>query len=129
MPIESDAGFGTLDIHFVLSRASSFADTMTPLLFLHGWPSSFAEVQKMLPSLNAAGFEVVAPSLPGFGFSSYPTKAGFKFWHTAGVLHKLMLELGYERYVAYGGDWGSIIGRTMAVMFPTNVQTLHLSMV
>ncbi|KAI9842728.1 MAG: hypothetical protein M1830_007753, partial [Pleopsidium flavum] len=74
-PFEVDDGFGTLDIHFVHST-SSVADA-TQLLFLHGWPGSFMEIIKGLPLLNKAGFHVVAPSLPGYGFSSYTDKAGF----------------------------------------------------
>jgi len=120
--------FGILDIHFVHSYAYAEQQTI-PILFLHGWPGSFVEVQKVLPLLNQGGIDVVAPSLPGYGFSSYPTKAGFKHRHHAEILHKLMLRLGYEQYAIQGGDWGSDIARTIAVMFPTHVKALHQNMV
>jgi pimeloyl-ACP methyl ester carboxylesterase len=120
--------FGDLEIHFVHSKTSA-RDTVIPLLFLHGWPGSFLEVQRLLPLLNHAGFDVVAPSLPGYGFSSYPTKAGFKHKHHARTLHKLMVRLGYDQYAVQGGDWGSDIARTMGRMFPTHIRALHQNMV
>ena len=94
--IETD-GFGQVDLHFVHSLSSS--SNAIPLLFLHGWPGSFQEVSKALPNLNAAGFHVPAPSLPGFGFSSCPDKAGFTIRLIAEVMHILMLRLHYRDYV------------------------------
>ena len=81
-----------------------------PLLFLHGWPGSFIEIRKMLRTLVDAGFHVVAPSLPGYGFSSYTTKPGFKFFHHADVMQKLMVRLGYDKFAVQGGDWGQVVG-------------------
>lgn len=72
-PIDVDDGFGTIDLHFVHSTAS--AANATPVLFLHGWPGSFIEISKGLHLLTEAGYHVVAPSLPGYGFSSYTEKA------------------------------------------------------
>jgi pimeloyl-ACP methyl ester carboxylesterase len=89
-------------VHFVNSKATS-SDAI-PLLFLHGWPGSFMEVMKALPALNEAGFNVVAPSLPGYGFSTYPDEAGFDHRKHAEVLNALMLRLGYDEYVVQGGD-------------------------
>lgn len=63
----------------------------------------------MLPVLNEAGFHVVAPSLAGYGFSSDPGEAGFGYEQDAEVMHRVMLKLGYEKYVVQGGDWGSDI--------------------
>lgn len=83
----------------------------------------------MLPGLNERGFDVVAPSLPGYGFSAYPEKAGFKIEHVAGVMRGLMRRLGYARFVVQGGDWGSWVGRAMALMFPGEVVGVHLNMV
>jgi pimeloyl-ACP methyl ester carboxylesterase len=120
-------GFGTLDIHFVHAR-SSVPDAI-PLLFLHGWPGSFAEVQKILPLLTSAGFHVIAPSLPGYGFSSYPDEPGFTHRQHAEVMQKVMLKLKYEKYVVQGGDWGSDIARTVAIMYPESVKALHQNMV
>ena len=123
-----DAGsFGVLDIHFVHSKSSE--SNTIPLLFLHGWPGSFAEIYKAMPELNKAGFTVVAPSLPGYGFSSYPDKAGFKHIHHAEVMHKLMQRLGYNQYVVQGGDWGAFIVRCLAIMYPDSVKAVHQNMV
>lgn len=125
-PIETK-GFETLDIHFVHSISS--AQNPTPLLFLHGWPGSFAEVQKVLPALVDAGFHVIAPSLPGYGFSECPEKAGFKHPQDAEIMHKLMLKLGYHHYVVQGGDWGSDVARAMALLYPAEIKAIHLNMV
>ncbi|KAL9597095.1 MAG: hypothetical protein Q9219_005378 [cf. Caloplaca sp. 3 TL-2023] len=119
-------GFGPLSIHFVHSKSSN--SNAIPLLFLHGWPGSFVEVSKILPKLNGAGFDIVAPSLPGYGFSSYPDQAGFKHEQHAQTFHKLMQKLGYDKYVVQGGDWGSFIVRTMAILYPDNIQAMHINM-
>ena len=120
-------GFGILDMHFVHSKSSK-AEAL-PLLFVHGWPGSFAEVEKILPKLNDAGFHVVAPSLPGYGFSSYTSKKGFKHPQHAEALHKVMLVLGYDNYFVQGGDWGSYMVRSMALKYPEHVKALHCNMV
>ncbi|KAF9233468.1 Alpha/Beta hydrolase protein [Melanogaster broomeanus] len=113
-------GFGTLNIHYV-HKKSEVGDAI-PLLFCHGWPGSFYEVRKLLPLLTATSlknpsFHVVALSLPGYGFSEAPRKQGFKGAQYAEVAHKLMLALGYNEYVTQGGDWGSLITRTMAILY------------
>lgn len=120
-------GFGTLDMHFVHSKSSQA--NAAPLLFVHGWPGSFAEVEKILPKLNEAGFHVVAPSLPGYGFSTYTVKEGFKHSQHAEALHKVMLKLGYDRYFVQGGDWGSLMVRSVALRYPEHVKALHCNMV
>lgn len=125
-PINVD-GFGILNIHFV--HVVSQKPEPHPLLFLHGWPGSFAEVEKILPFLSEAGYNVVSPSLPGYGFSEYTGKAGFKHEQHAEVMNKLMLKLGYQEYVVQGGDWGSFIVGRMARMYPENVKALHVNMV
>ncbi|PIL23394.1 hypothetical protein GSI_14705 [Ganoderma sinense ZZ0214-1] len=106
-------GFGTLNVHYV--HQPSEVKNAIPLLFVHGWPGHFLEVRKMLPLLTAGGkdhpsFHVVAPSLPGFGFSEAPKTPGFKGPQYAELLNKLMLSLGYNEYVYQGGDWGHILG-------------------
>lgn len=108
--------FGDLNIHFVHQRST--VPGAIPLLFVHGWPGGYFEVTKLLPLLTAGGadtpaFHVVAPSLPGFGFSDPVNKRGFNLRHHGEVCHKLMLSLGYSEYVAQGGDWGSLITRIM----------------
>ncbi|EKM83184.1 hypothetical protein AGABI1DRAFT_69424 [Agaricus bisporus var. burnettii JB137-S8] len=110
-------GFGTLNIHYVHRKSS--VSTAIPLLFMHGWPGSFIEVRKILPLLIAdspehPSFHVVAPSLPGYGFSEAPKKRGFALDQIAEVGHKLMLALGYDEYVTQGGDWGAFIGGRIA---------------
>jgi len=114
-------------VHFVNSKATS-SDAI-PLLFLHGWPGSFMEVMKALPALNEAGFNVVAPSLLGYGFSTYPDEAGFNHRKHAEVLNALMLRLGYDEYVVQGGDWGSEIARTLGLLHPEHVKAVHQNMV
>jgi len=117
--------FGDLEVHFV--HQTSAASDAISLLFVHGWPGSFAEVTKILPILNKAGFHVVAPSLPGYDFSSCPNKAGFANEQDAKAVHKVMLKLDYQRYVAQGGDWGSDIVRNLGRMFPEHVKTMHIN--
>ncbi|KAL8925400.1 MAG: hypothetical protein Q9208_003492 [Pyrenodesmia sp. 3 TL-2023] len=128
-PIEVD-GFGSLDIHFVHQKSP--VEGAIPLLFAHGWPGSFLEVQKILPlltSTTAPSFHVVAPSHPNFGFSSGVTKRGFSLPQYAETCHKLMVKLGYPQYVTQGGDWGCMITRIMSLMYPNNVRAAHINMV
>jgi len=110
-----------LRIHFVHVR-SPHPDAL-PLILVHGWPGSFVEFQKMIPLLTEpekhggkAGdaFHVVIPSLPGFGFSSAPAERGWSNNRMAETMAKLMARLGYARYGAQGGDWGSGIARFLA---------------
>ncbi|KAF9017545.1 alpha beta-hydrolase [Hymenopellis radicata] len=113
-------GFETLNIHYVHQKSK--AVDAIPLLFLHGWPSSFLEVRKILPLLTATdaghpSFHVVALSLPGFGFSQAPSKKGFRVNQYAEVAHKVMLALGYNEYVTQGGDLGTMITRAMALKY------------
>ncbi|KAA1424940.1 epoxide hydrolase 1 [Mumia zhuanghuii] len=98
----------------------------TPLLLLHGWPSSFLEFEQVLPLLRAGGAgTVVVPSLPGYGLSSRPDP-----WTTrdsARAMIELMATLGHDRFVAHGTDFGSAIGTWMALDHPASVVGLHLS--
>lgn len=93
-------GFDPLDIHFI-HKKSEVAESV-PLLFVHGWPGSFIEVTKMLPLLGGYGgnpaFDIVAPSLPNFGFSGKVLKGGFGLEQYAECMHKLMIQLGYNEY-------------------------------
>lgn len=122
--------WGLFSIHFVHARCGGEGEGEgegKPLLFLHGWPGNFTEVTRILAPLLSAGYNVVAPSLPGFGFSSYPTKNGFKNWHSAELMHKLMTGLGYDRYIVAGGDWGAMIGTSCAQLYTQAVVALHLT--
>lgn len=126
-------GFGTFDIQFVHAKKKQQndgqKDEAIPLLFLHGWPGNFTEVTKILAPLQDAGFDVVAPSLPGYGFSSYTDEPGFKHWHTGDIMHQLMRGLGYDKYVVAGGDWGAMITRSMALLYPDEIRAIHLTTV
>jgi len=108
-PVQCD-GFEELSIHFVHVKSS--APNAIPLLFSHGWPGSFIEVSKIVHSLTEShdggpAFHVVAPSLPNFGFSQGTKKRGFAIEQYAETCHKLMLKLGYDRYVTQGGKYNS----------------------
>ncbi|KAK1566304.1 epoxide hydrolase [Colletotrichum navitas] len=124
-------GFGDLEIHFLHQKSKQ--PGAVPLLFAHGWPGSFLEVLKILPLLttekNGLSFDVVAPSLPNFGFSEGPQKPGFRLPQYAEVMHKVMLKLGYEQYVTQGGDWGFSITRFMGLLYPDHVLASHINMV
>ena len=112
-----------LEIHFVHQRSPH--DDAFPLLITHGWPGSIVEFHKVIEPLTNPpsglaedAFHVVCPSLPGYGFSGKPTRTGWGVETIAQTWETLMLRLGYTRYGAQGGDWGSAvtteIGRTSA---------------
>jgi pimeloyl-ACP methyl ester carboxylesterase len=111
-------------IHFVHERAPS-GDGI-PLILTHGWPSSFLELLPLVPLLNDR-FDLVIPSLPGYGFSQRPHRTGVTSRFTAGVWHELMRGLGYERYGAHGADWGAAVSTFMALDDPEPVIGLHLA--
>ncbi|KAK5988592.1 Putative epoxide hydrolase [Cladobotryum mycophilum] len=126
-------GFGGLNIHFVHQRSSRSGSI--PLLFVHGWPGSFLEVAKVLPLLtepkdeDAPSFHVVAPSLPNFGFSDAVTKKGFSLAQYAETMHKVMLKLGYDKYVTQGGDWGCFITRLIGLNYPDHCLASHINFI
>ncbi|RDW95063.1 hypothetical protein BP5796_00826 [Coleophoma crateriformis] len=131
-PIPVD-GFGELDIHFVHQKSE--VEHAIPLLFIHGWPGSFHEVEKILPLLTnikcgeEPAFHVVAPSLPNFGFSEAVRKRGFRIPQYAETCHKLMLKLGYKEYVTQAGDWGWWISRTIGRLYPESCRASHVNMI
>jgi pimeloyl-ACP methyl ester carboxylesterase len=123
-----------LDIHFIHSR-SRHADAI-PLLLTHGWPGSIVEFHKVIeplvdPELHGGtaeqAFHVIAPSLPGFAFSGKPTETGWGVERIAGVWAQLMERLGYGRYVAEGGDWGSAITAALAALDPERCAAIHMT--
>ncbi|KAF1915242.1 Alpha/Beta hydrolase protein [Ampelomyces quisqualis] len=126
-------GFGAIDIHFIHQKNSS--PDAIPLLFCHGWPGSFIEVTKLLPLLcsgesnDAPAFHIIAPSLPNFGFSQKILKPGFALSQYAETCHRLMLDLGYAKYVTQGGDWGFYITRVMGILYPESVLASHINMI
>jgi hypothetical protein len=99
-------GYESLRIHF-LHRKSKVGGAI-PLLFVHGWPGNFLEATKIIDALSSqvdgqVSFDVVAPSLPNFGFSEVTKARGFSLEQYAETLHKLMLRLGHDQYVTQGG--------------------------
>jgi len=122
-------------IHFVHAR-SRHADAL-PLLIVHGWPGSVVEFLDVIPRLTdpeAHGggaedaFHVVAPSLPGYGFSEPPRAPGWDIRRVAHAFVELMERLGYPRYGAQGGDWGAQIVTRLAALDPGHCAALHLNM-
>lgn len=102
-----------------------------PILLLHGWADSFHGMSKLVPLLtdvkNGLAFDVVVPSMPGFGFPDAIWGKDFSAEQNADLLHGLMTALGYERYMVFGGDWGSVVGEQVAMRHPEAVIGLHLS--
>ncbi|GAA1721278.1 epoxide hydrolase [Isoptericola hypogeus] len=118
-----------LGIHF-LHRRSARADA-TPLVMTHGWPGSVAEFTHVIDELTdpedagAPAFHVVAPSLPGFGYSDRPATTGWGTEKIAAAWVELMGRLGYDRFLAHGGDWGGNITTVLAGRFPQHVLGIH----
>jgi pimeloyl-ACP methyl ester carboxylesterase len=121
------------DIHFVHLRGKG--ENPMPLLLIHGWPGSFVEFEKIAPLLTDPGgegglsFDLVIPSLPGFGFSGRPTAPGMSPAAIGGLFAKLMAGLGYDRYGAQGGDWGAAIATAVAQAAPRQVAGIHLNLI
>ncbi|HZM64322.1 MAG TPA: epoxide hydrolase [Candidatus Saccharimonadales bacterium] len=117
-------------IHFI--HAKSAKHNAMPLMLIHGWPGSIVEFLDMVePLTNPKGdypaFDVVVPSLPGFGFSGPTKDAGWGHDRMGKALIALMAELGYEKFAIQGGDAGAIIGPEMARMAPDTIIALHLN--
>jgi pimeloyl-ACP methyl ester carboxylesterase len=124
---------GETTVHCVHVRAASGAGV--PLIVTHGWPSTFVELLGLVPLLtdpaahgiDGPAFDLVLPSLPGYGFSPRPARTGVNIRYVADVWLGLMRELGYERYGAGGGDFGSGVATMMALRSPGSVIGLHLT--
>jgi epoxide hydrolase len=123
-----------LGIHFVHVR-SPHPDAL-PLVLTHGWPGSVVEFLKVIGPLadptahgGEAGdaFHVVCPSLPGYGFSDKPAEPGWNVERIAGAWVQLMERLGYRRYGAQGGDWGTSVSTIMAQQHPERIVGIHLT--
>ena len=122
-----------IQIHFVHERARHGHGI--PLILTHGWPSTFAELLPLVPFLtdpraqgiDGPAFDVVIPSLPGYGFSERPARVGVNYRYVAGLWHHLMRGLGYERYGAQGGDFGAGVATFMALTDPAPMAGVHLS--
>jgi len=123
-------------VHFVHQRSER--EDAIPLLMTHGWPGSIAEFTTIIPMLTspekfgasqADAFHVICPSIPGYGFSDAPAEQGFDQKRVAEGHIELMTQLGYEKYVVQGGDWGSAISSWTALLDPERVMALHLTLV
>jgi pimeloyl-ACP methyl ester carboxylesterase len=114
-----------LGIHFIHAR-SPRADAL-PLIITHGWPGSVVEFDKVVETLTE-DFHVVCPSLPGYGFSDKPVRAGWGVEHIARAWAELMARLGYHRYGAQGGDWGAMVTLALGQQDPDHVAGIHLNM-
>lgn len=113
-------------VHFVHHRSDSGSGDRLPLILTHGWPSTFAEMLGLVDRLGDR-FDLVVPSLPGYVFSQRPARVGVDRRYVAGMWHRLMQGLGYERYGACGGDFGAGIATHMALMEPERMIGIHLS--
>ncbi|KAK4061576.1 uncharacterized protein Triagg1_10285 [Trichoderma aggressivum f. europaeum] len=126
-------GHEELNIHFIHQKSSR--PNSIPLLFVHGWPGSIVEVTKIIRALSepkgddVPSFHVVAPSLPNFGFSDKATKKAFGIQQYAESMHKVMLKLGYDKYVTQGGDWGFLITRAIALYYPDHCLAGHVNVI
>jgi pimeloyl-ACP methyl ester carboxylesterase len=124
-----------LDIHFIHVR--SHEKNALPMIITHGWPGSVLEQIKIIGPLTdptAYGgkaedaFDVVIPSMPGYGFSGKPTTTGWGVERMARAWPELMKRLGYTRYVAQGGDWGAFVVDYMALQAPQGLRAIHTNM-
>jgi pimeloyl-ACP methyl ester carboxylesterase len=124
-----------LDIHFIHVRSPH--QNALPLIVTHGWPGSIIEQLKIIAPLTdptAHGgsaedaFDVVIPSMPGYGFSGKPTSTGWGPERMARAWAELMKRLGYTRYVAQGGDWGAFVVDQMGLLAPAGLLAIHTNM-
>lgn len=124
-----------VDIHFIHVRSKH--PKALPLIITHGWPGSIMEELKVIDPLTnptahggsaSDAFDVVIPSLPGYGFSGKPTELGWDPVRIARAWTVLMKRLGYKQFVASGGDWGDPVTEQMAVLAPSDVLGIHLNM-
>lgn len=124
-----------LDIHYIHVKPKSTTKVpVYPILLLHGWPGSVREFYELIPKLVTESpdknfvFEVIVPSLPGYGWSQGSSKPGLDTSGMAVIFRNLMFRLGHKRFFIQGGDWGSFIGGNMAAFFPDNVIGYHSNM-
>jgi pimeloyl-ACP methyl ester carboxylesterase len=124
-----------LDIHFIHVRSKN--PNALPMIVTHGWPGSIIEQLKIVEPLTnptAHGgkgedaFDLVIPSLPGYGYSGKPTTTGWDPIRTARAWVELMKRLGYKKYVAQGGDWGNAVTEQMALLAPAELIGIHTNM-
>ncbi|MFG1918906.1 epoxide hydrolase family protein [Micromonospora sp. NPDC048898] len=123
-----------LDIHFIHVRSKN--PNALPLILTHGWPSSIVDFLKLIGPLTdpvsfggdaADSFDVIVPSLPGFGFSQKPTETGWTVPRIASAWVELMKRLGYPKWAAHGGDWGAVVTTALGAMQPEGLLGIHLN--
>ena len=123
-------------VHFIHAR-SKHADAM-PMVLTHGWPGSFVEFLDVIGPLTdpeayggsaADAFHVVVPSMPGYGFSGPTVQPEFHVNRIADAIAEVMQQLGYDRYVAQGGDWGAIVTRRLGEAYGDRLLGIHLNMI
>ncbi|RWB69930.1 epoxide hydrolase family protein [Mesorhizobium sp.] len=123
-------------IHFIHMRAA--VPTARTVILTHGWPGSFCEFIGLLPLLTDPvphggrqedAFNIVIPSIPGYGFSSRPSRPGLNLFAVADLWAELMRRLGYERYLAQGGDLGASVSTILAYAHPDNLAGVHLNFI
>jgi pimeloyl-ACP methyl ester carboxylesterase len=123
-----------LDIHFIHVRSGN--PHAMPLILTHGWPGSNLDFLKLIGPLTdpvsfgadaADSFDIVIPSLPGFGFSGKPTQPGWTVSRIARAWAELMNRLGYTRWAAQGGDWGAVVTTALGAMQPDGLAGIHLN--
>ncbi|KAL5521066.1 hypothetical protein ACEPAG_8988 [Sanghuangporus baumii] len=131
--VHYESGGDALDLHFI--HAKSPRSDAIPLMLLHGWPGTFFDFHKVIEPLTdpkdpeTPAFHVVVPSLPGYILSTLPRRETWSLADTARVFNELMTSvLGYQKYVAQGGDWGSMILRVMASTYPESISLAHFNM-
>jgi pimeloyl-ACP methyl ester carboxylesterase len=124
-----------LDIHFIHVRSKH--ENALPLIVTHGWPGSIVEQLKIVDPLTnptahgasaSEAFDLVIPSMPGYGFSGKPTTTGWDPARIARAWVVLMKRLGYKQFVAQGGDWGAVVTEVMATHTPSELLGIHTNM-
>ena len=124
-----------VDIHFIHVRSKE--PNALPVIIIHGWPGSIFELLKIVGPLTDPtsyggkaedAFDVVIPSLPGYGFSGKPGTTGWDPEHIAQACTELMKRLGYTRFVAQGGDWGAVIAEAMGRQTPSGLRGIHINL-
>src|SRR5262249_35617459 len=126
-----------IDVHFL--HVPGKGPMPCPLLLLHGWPGSVYEFMELIPRLTdpaahggdaSDSLTVIAPSLPGYGFSDHPRTRAMNLQVMAGIFFKLMTEvLGYRRFGAQGGDWGAAITSRLGEVYEPHLYGIHINMV
>ncbi|MFF2888520.1 epoxide hydrolase family protein [Paenibacillus sp. NPDC057967] len=123
-----------IKVHFIHERGKG--PNPLPIILTHGWPDSYLRYEKIIPLLTDPAsyggnpedsFDVIVPSLPGFGFSSQPASPGINNFRVAEMWTKLMTELGYPKFAAGGGDMGSGVTRYLAANYPERLIGIHLT--